>query len=763
MKTITPLLLSCVLLMGLLLSARSQAQDDGNAAVIQLIRQELESSGLLDAGDGSDEQAVQTATYMTELLRQLELRSDGLLIGLPPQNCDPARTDFRIHSDGMGRFWAEWNYNNPGDNNLDGIVDYNDVQSLLFHIWYSERPEQDMHFDGNGDGHLDIADVAVVAAHYGNCIDSYRIAGNYGPAQLPEQAGRPTRYASLAELPALIDRYRVQSSYTCELGFNEFPCGPFPGEERIWLEPLATLRGAVSSDYTGAALPQVLRSDRNCGTIDDEFNVWAHVSEPLEENWQLNWTLDGTELGDAAMSGVVAKLDEDQAVLQFTEPACHLLTMELSTPGRQFKASLPLAVFTITDNPQAEADARKYSEFVTLTSVEHRDEDYYRLPPQAREHLRKTFPGQSILSTASLELEGRLLVACVVTAGESDENSNQEASGSLYLLSSADPSGPDWTAPLNIANDVFAGVPLAQIAGRPVLAYACRTTPGADGQSGEALQYLSSRDTLGTEWNDPVTVASLSPAELGSFSPDVDYSIRPWGIHSLQGRPAMLVITANVADQHLAVIEALDDAGRSWGERQNVERTYVYSNSTIYSALAGAVDWQGHLLVLLNRVYESNMDSSDASNSYHLLAVAEPELLAGSTPDDAAVDLRKLAGAQRNPSFAADGTNEEFRLLSLDVEDTDESSTLALFSLWTKAEGDIRLRVLYSNDAQSWQMTPEFKLDESAGKAWIRSCKIIRLPEGEPGHLNNWLEIQLDVEGREGWQLWQTHLPLRSY
>ena len=84
----------------------------------------------------------------------------------------------------------------PGDANLDGRVDINDLTIVLAH--YGQTGTTWAKGEFTGDGTVDINDLTIVLAHYGQTRrlvsrDAGRRAGAVGPAVVGGRAGRPPR------------------------------------------------------------------------------------------------------------------------------------------------------------------------------------------------------------------------------------------------------------------------------------------------------------------------------------------------------------------------------------------------------------------------------------------------------------------------------------------------------------------------------------------------------------------------------------------
>ena len=90
----------------------------------------------------------------------------------------------------------------PGDANLDGTVDINDLTVVLSN--YGARGATWWQGDFNGDGKVDINDLTIVLSHYGQSV----AAPGGGPTAVPEPGTLIALAAGLAGLLVCVWRQR---------------------------------------------------------------------------------------------------------------------------------------------------------------------------------------------------------------------------------------------------------------------------------------------------------------------------------------------------------------------------------------------------------------------------------------------------------------------------------------------------------------------------------------------------------------------------
>ena len=157
-------------------AAENQSLFSQYAAEIDVYRQSA-----LRGDYGGEEKTQLMLQLLDELLSKLETRATVLVGGLPPYGEVNGITDFRVLSDGRGKYWAEWTYLNAGDYNLDGAVTVADIEAVLWNYGATaadENWESAQYCDGSGDGVVDIGDVALIADHLGSRIDRFRVVGH---------------------------------------------------------------------------------------------------------------------------------------------------------------------------------------------------------------------------------------------------------------------------------------------------------------------------------------------------------------------------------------------------------------------------------------------------------------------------------------------------------------------------------------------------------------------------------------------------------
>ena len=215
-----------------------------------------------------------------------------------------------------------WRYANSGDYNRDGVVGLTDLAAVSGQFHAAAPFDENgpaYAADGDGNGEVNSADIAVIARYFQVDVQSYRIYAGLDPGELHQPGPDAELLGELEFADAeLLDGGALQFSYTLP---NQVE------QAYYWVTPVSEdVEGAFSNRAAIGAPPEVtLVLDPSAGMVPFATRLDASLSTPGEGSiLQCEWDLDGDGLYETA-TGPVTVLHH-----VFEEPGVYSVGVKLT-------------------------------------------------------------------------------------------------------------------------------------------------------------------------------------------------------------------------------------------------------------------------------------------------------------------------------------------------------------------------------------------------------------------------------------------------